>query len=56
MSHLLTGFEGRELARSEAVLVAFDYSIEKPMPVPDHWRATMAAYEGHSMDRPVAAA
>jgi acyl-CoA thioester hydrolase len=56
MSHLLTGFEGRELARSEAVLVAFDYSIEKPMPVPDHWRETMAAYEGHSMDRPVAAA
>jgi len=56
MSHLLTGFEGRELARSEAVLVAFDYTIEKPMPVPDHWRETMAAYEGHAMDRPVAAA
>jgi len=56
MSHLLTGFEGRELARSEAVLVAFDYTIEKPVPVSDHWRATMAAYEGHSMDRPVAAA
>ncbi len=56
MSHLLTGTDGRELARSEAVLVAFDYSIEKPMPVPDTWRDTMAAYEGHPMDRPVAAA
>ena len=54
MSHLLTGCEGRELARSEAVLVAFDYAVEKPMPVPDHWRETMAAYEGHSMDRPAA--
>lgn len=56
MSHLLTGYAGRELARSEAVLVAFDYSIEKPMPVPDHWRETMTAYEGHSMDRPAATA
>jgi len=56
MSHLLTGFEGRELARCEAVLVAFDYAVEKPMPVPDHWREAIAAYEGHSMNRPVAAA
>jgi acyl-CoA thioester hydrolase len=56
MSHLLTGYEGRELARSEAVLVAFDYTVEKPMPVPDQWRAMMADYEGHPMDRPVAAA
>lgn len=54
MSHVLTGEAGRELARSEAVLVAFDYSTEKPMPVPDHWRVTMAAFEGHSMDRPAA--
>ena len=56
MSHQLTGYEGRELARAEAVLVAFDYTVEKPMPVPDHWRATMAEYEGHPMDRPEAAA
>jgi len=56
MTHLLTGYEGRELARSEAVLVAFDYTVEKPMPVPDHWRSTMAEYEGHPLDRPVAAA
>ena len=56
MSHLLTGREGRELARSEAVLVTFDYTIEKPMPVPDAWRVTMAAYEGHPLERPVAVA
>ena len=56
MSHLLVNQDGRQLARSDAVLVAFDYSIEKPMPVPDDWRATVVAYEGHSLDRPVAAA
>jgi acyl-CoA thioester hydrolase len=56
MSHLLTGSNGRQLARSEAVLVAFDYTVEKPMPVPDDWRATMTAHEGRPLDRPVAAA
>ena len=56
MSHLLVNQDGRELARSDAVLVAFDYSIEKPMPVPDDWRATMVAHEGRPLDRPVAAA
>jgi acyl-CoA thioester hydrolase len=52
MSHLLTGRDGRELARSEAVLVAFDYAVEKPMPVPDAWRAAMVAYEGRPLERP----
>jgi acyl-CoA thioester hydrolase len=56
MSHLLTNQEARELARSEAVLVAFDYAVEKPMPVPDSWRATMVAHEGHPLDKPVASA
>jgi acyl-CoA thioester hydrolase len=56
MSHRLTSRDQRELARSEAVLVAFDYSIEKSMPVPDAWRAAMTAFEGHPLDRPVAAA
>lgn len=54
MSHRLTGREARELARSEAVLVAFDYQLEKPMPVPDDWRATIVAHEGRPLDRPVA--
>jgi acyl-CoA thioester hydrolase len=52
MSHLLINQEARELARSEAVLVAFDYDVEKPMPVSDGWRATMAAHEGRPLDRP----
>jgi len=53
MSHLLINQEARELARSEAVLVAFDYDVEKPMPVSDSWRAIMAAHEGRPLDRPV---
>jgi len=53
MSHLLINQEARELARSEAVLVAFDYDVEKPMPVSDSWRAVMAAHEGRPLDRPV---
>jgi acyl-CoA thioester hydrolase len=56
MSHLLVNQDGRELARSDAVLVAFDYSIEKPMPVTDTWRATMVAHEGRPLEKPVAAA
>ena len=53
MSHLLINQEARELARSEAVLVAFDYDVEKPMPVSDTWRATMVAHEGRLLERPV---
>ena len=53
MSHLLINQEARELARSEAVLVAFDYDVEKPMPVSDAWRAVMAAHEGRPLERPV---
>ena len=56
MSHLLINQEQRELARSETVLVAFDYTVEKPMPVSDEWRAIMATHEGRSLDRPVAPA
>ncbi len=54
MSHLLINQEAHELARSEAVLVAFDYDVEKPMPVSDSWRAIMVAHEGRPLDRPVA--
>ena len=53
MSHLLINQEARELARSEAVLVAFDYDIEKPVPVSDSWRAIMAAHEGRPLDWPM---
>jgi len=52
MSHLLINQEGRELAQSETVLVAFDYDVEKPMRVPDDWRALLVAQEGRSLDKP----
>ena len=53
MSHRVTGSDARELARSDSVLVAFDYTVEKPMRVPDDWRAILVAHEGRSLDRPV---
>ena len=53
MSHLLINQDGRELAQSDTVLVAFDYDVEKPMRVPDDWRATLVAHEGRSLDKPV---
>jgi len=57
MSHALTAAQdGRELAASTSVLVTYDYEHSRPMPVPDGWRAALAAYEGHALERPVATA
>lgn len=53
MSHLLINQDSRELARSDSVLVAFDYTVEKPMRVSDEWRAILASHEGRSLVRPV---
>ena len=55
MSHLLTGAGGRELARSQAVLVAFDYESDRPERVRDEWRAKMAAHEGRPLEKPAGA-
>ncbi|MEX0709778.1 MAG: thioesterase family protein [Chloroflexota bacterium] len=54
MSHRLTGRDARELAHSDAVLVAFDYEVDKPMRVPDNWREAMVSHEGRSLERPAA--
>ncbi len=57
MSHELNAAaDGRELARSSSVLVTYDYERGRPMRVPDDWRAALAAYEGHALERPVATA
>jgi acyl-CoA thioester hydrolase len=56
MSHLVQAAQGRELARSSSVLVAYDYEESRPMPVPDDWRQAFAAYEGRSIERPGAGA
>jgi acyl-CoA thioester hydrolase len=52
MSHLLINQDSRELARSDSVLVAFDYTVEKPIRVPDDWRAILVAHEGRPLERP----
>jgi acyl-CoA thioester hydrolase len=36
----------RLVAVSESVLVSYDYQAERPIPVPDDWRAAMSAFEG----------
>jgi acyl-CoA thioester hydrolase len=42
------------VAEASTVLVAYDYSTESPIPVPDAWRSAFAAYEGRSLERPAA--
>jgi acyl-CoA thioesterase FadM len=31
------------------VLVAYDYQEERPIPVPDDWRAAIEAFEGRTL-------
>ncbi len=51
MSHRMTAPESRYgparlVATSVGTLVSYDYAAEKPIPVPDDWRAAIAAFEG----------
>jgi acyl-CoA thioester hydrolase len=51
MSHRMTAPESRYgpprlVATSVGTLVSFDYATERPIPVPDEWRASIAAFEG----------
>ncbi len=45
------GRRKQTLARARSVLVAYDYAAEQPMPVPEDWRMTLAAYEGRDLAR-----
>jgi acyl-CoA thioester hydrolase len=36
----------RLVAVAESVLVSYDYQEDRPIPVPDDWRASIAAFEG----------
>lgn len=57
MSHAVTAAgDGRALADSSSVLVAYDYEQGRPMPVPDEWRQGFAAHEGRPLERTVATA
>ncbi len=39
----------RLVAVAESILVAYDYQEERPIPVPDEWRAGMKAFEGRAL-------
>ena len=51
MSHRVTAPESRYgparlVATSVGTLVSYDYATDKPIPVPDEWRAAIGAFEG----------
>ena len=53
MVHRITAPESRYgparlVAIADSTLVSYDYTDECPIPVPDEWRAAMAAYEGRA--------
>ena len=51
MSHrMIAGADGRLVGEAQSVLVAYDYEIARPMPVPDEWRARFAAHEGRALE------
>jgi acyl-CoA thioester hydrolase len=37
---------GRELAKGEVIVVAYDYHSEKTIPIPQMWREKIIAFEG----------
>lgn len=51
MSHRMTaGVDERLAAEVTSVIVVFDYDLERPIPVPDEWRARIGAYENRSFE------
>ena len=53
MVHRITAPESRVaparlIAVADSTLVAYDYTDERPIPVPDEWRTSMEAFEGRS--------
>ena len=58
MSHRMTATpDDRVVGDVESVLVSYDYTEARPMPVPDDWRARIGAYEDSPFvtDAPAAA-
>jgi acyl-CoA thioester hydrolase len=53
MAHRITAPQSRVaaarlVATAESTLVAYDYQEERPIPVPEEWRAGIEAFEGRS--------
>ncbi|HUQ44062.1 MAG TPA: thioesterase family protein [Candidatus Limnocylindria bacterium] len=54
MVHRMTAPESRYgparlIAVADSTLVSYDYTDERPIPVPDEWRTRMESYEGRSL-------
>ncbi len=41
----MEGEDGRLVATARTVQVCYDYAAGRPIPIPDHWRAAITAYE-----------
>jgi acyl-CoA thioester hydrolase len=52
MAHRLTaGADAHVVAEVDSVLVSYDYTSARPMPVPADWRDRLESAEGRSLDR-----
>lgn len=43
------GGDGRLVAEGSTVHVAFDYGVQRPVPVPEEWRSRIETYEARSL-------
>jgi acyl-CoA thioester hydrolase len=43
------GGDGRLVAEGSTVHVAFDYGVQRPVPVPEEWRSRIESYEARSL-------
>ena len=44
--NVLDAESGKELAKAEIVIVAYDYKQEKTITIPQEWREKITEYEG----------
>jgi acyl-CoA thioester hydrolase len=57
MSHRMTaGPDRRLVGEAQSVLVTYDYTVAKPMPVPDEWRRRIADHEARPLETDAVAA
>ena len=47
----ILGEAGAVVARGKAVMVAYDYAVGTPVPIPDWCRARLEEYEGRNLSR-----
>ncbi len=44
--NIVDAASGKEMARGEVIVVAFDYRNQKTIPVPEEWREKISRFEG----------